>query len=167
MDEKFIYFKPNVWLDNMNHNILGTALGLVLALGGMMFVTNSVQIAVAQEGMGSQQGVIIGYGGQVFGVANVASNGHTMRVSAVTDLVPKQDMVFEAWLVDGNYAASGYPLSLGQFIKDGTLAFDENMVNSYTYTDIMVTMEPRNDADPKPAWSNAVGAYYLTVPFGK
>ena len=31
----------------------------------------------------------------------------------------------------------------------------------------MVTMEPRNDLDPKPAWSNAVGAYYLAPPFGK
>jgi hypothetical protein len=151
----------------MNHNLLGIALGFVLTLGSVMFVTGSGHIAVAQEGMNSQQGVLIGYGGQPFGVVNVASNGHTMRVSAVTDLVPNPDMVFEAWLVDGNYAASGYPLSLGQFIKDGSLAFDENMVNSYTYTDVMVTMEPRNDADPKPAWSNAVGAYYMAVPFGK
>jgi hypothetical protein len=56
--------------------------------------------------------------------------------------VPHQDKVFEAWLVDGNYAASGYPLSLGQFIKDGSLSFNENLVNAYTYTDIAVTMEP-------------------------
>jgi hypothetical protein len=97
---------------------------------------------------------------------NVVSNGHTTRVDGVTDLVPNPDMVFEAWLVDGNYAASGYPLSLGQFIKDGTLQFDENLVNSNTYTDIMVTMEPSNDLDPKPAWSNVVGAYYLAPPFG-
>jgi hypothetical protein len=151
----------------MNRNLLRIAIAFVLAFGSSLFVIGSNQIAVAQEGMNSQQGVLIGYGGQAFGVVNVASNGHTMRVSAVTDLVPKQDMVFEAWVVDGNYRASGYPLSLGQFIKDGSLAFDENMVNSYTYTDIMVTMEPRNDLDPKPAWSNAVGAYYLAVPFGK
>ena len=55
----------------------------------------------------------------------------------------------------------------GQFVKDGTLQFDESLINSNTYTDIMVTMEPRNDLDPKPAWSNAVGAYYLAPPFGK
>jgi hypothetical protein len=151
----------------MSHNLLGIAFGFVLAFGGMLVVNGFSQIATAQEGMDSQQGVLIGYGGQPFGVVNVASNGHTIRVSAVTDLVPNPDMVFEAWLVDGNYRASGYPLSLGQFIKDGSLAFDENMVNSYTYTDVMVTMEPRNDADPKPAWSNAVGAYYMAVPFGK
>jgi hypothetical protein len=151
----------------MSHNLLRIAFGFVLAFGGMLVVNGFSQIATAQEGMDSQQGVLIGYGGQPFGVVNVASNGHTMRVSAVTDLVPNPDMVFEAWLVDGNYRASGYPLSLGQFIRDGSLAFDENMVNSHTYTDIMVTMEPRNDADPKPAWSNAVGAYYMAVPFGK
>jgi hypothetical protein len=151
----------------MIHNLLGIVLGFVLALGGVMFVTGSGHIAVAQEGVDSQQGVFIGYNGQPFGVVNVASNGHTTRVDAVTDLVPNPDMVFEAWLVDGNYAASGYPLSLGQFVKDGTLQFDENLVNSNTYTDIMVTMEPRNDLDPKPAWSNAVGAYYLAPPFGK
>jgi cellulase/cellobiase CelA1 len=76
-------------------------------------------------------------------------------------------MVFEAWLTDGNYAASGYPLSLGQFIRDGTLSYNENLVNSYTFTDITVTMEPRDDKDPKPAWSNAVGAYLLAPPFGQ
>src|SRR5215203_1413650 len=100
----------------MNRNLLRIAFAFVLAFGSSLFVIGSNQITVAQEGMNSQQGVLIGYGGQVFGVVNVASNGHTMRVSAVTDLVPKQDMVFEAWVVDGNYRASGYPLSLGQFI---------------------------------------------------
>ena len=71
-------------------------------------------------------------GGQVFGVVNVASNGHSLKISSVTDLVPHQDKIFEAWLVDGNYAASGYPRSLGQFIKDGTLSYNENLVNAYT-----------------------------------
>jgi hypothetical protein len=151
----------------MSRNLLRIAFAFVFALGGVMFGVGSNQIVAAQEGMGGQQGVFIGYGGQVFGAVNVDSNGHTTRVSAVTDFIPNPDMVFEAWLIDGNYAASGYPLSLGQFIKDGTLAFDENMVNSYTYTDIMVTMEPKDDLDPKPAWSNVVGAYYMTVPFGQ
>jgi hypothetical protein len=151
----------------MSRNLLRIAFAFVFALGGVMFGVGSNQIVAAQEGMGSQQGVFVGYGGQVFGAVNVDSNGHTTRVSGVTDFIPNPDMVFEAWLIDGNYAASGYPLSLGQFIKDGTLAFDENLVNSYTYTDIMVTMEPKNDLDPKPAWSNVVGAYYMTVPFGQ
>jgi hypothetical protein len=81
--------------------------------------------------------------------------------------VPNQDKVFEAWLVDGNYAASGYPLSLGQFIKDGSLSYSENLVNAYTYTDIAITMEPKDDTDPKPSWSNQVGVYLLSPPFGK
>ena len=60
----------------------------------------------------------------------VASNGHSLKISSVTDLVPDQDKIFAAWLVDGNYAASGYPRSLGQFIKDGTLSYNENLVNA-------------------------------------
>ena len=31
------------------------------------------------------------------------------------------------------------------------------MVNLYTFTDVIATMEPRNDLDTKPAWSNSVG----------
>jgi len=65
---------------------------------------------------------------------------------------------FEAWIVDINYRAPDYTLSLGQFIKDRTLTFSENMVSSHTYTDIIVTIESRNNLDPKPAYSNAVGA---------
>ena len=87
---------------------------------------------MAQQGMETQNGVILGHGGQEFGVVKVASNGHSLKISSVTDLVPHQDKIFEAWLVDGNYAASGYPLSLGQFIKDGTLSYNENLVNAYT-----------------------------------
>jgi hypothetical protein len=148
-------------------NLLRVAFAFVLAFGGSLFVIGSNQNAIAQEGMGSQQGVLIGYGSQVFGVVNVASNGHTMRVSAVTDLVPNPDMVFEAWLVDGNYAASGYPLSLGQFIRMELWHSMKIWLIQILIPIIMVTMEPRNDLDPKPAWSNAVGAYYMAAPFGK
>ena len=34
-------------------------------------------------------------------------------------------------------------------------------MNAYTYTDIMVTVEPTDDKDPKPAWSQTVAAYDL------
>ena len=153
----------------MDNKLLGVIIAFVLALGSIAVIqgTTNLQTATAQQGMETQNGVILGYGGQVFGVVNVASNGHSLKISSVTDLVPLQDKVFEAWLVDGNYAASGYPLSLGQFIKDGTLSYNENLVNAYTYTDIAVTMEPRDDLDPKPSWSNQVGVYLLSAPFGK
>ena len=153
----------------MDNKLLGVIIAFVLGLGSIVVIQGaaSLQTATAQQGMATQNGVILGYGGQVFGVVNVASNGHSLKISAVTDLVPNQDHVFEAWLVDGNYAASGYPLSLGQFIKDGSLSYSENLVNAYTYTDIAVTMEPRDDLDPKPSWSNQVGIYLLSPPFGK
>jgi hypothetical protein len=152
----------------MNGKLLRVALAIMLSFGGAWLITGSTQqVATAQEGMKSQNGVLVGYGGQIFGLINVESNGHSTKVSAATDFVPNPDMVFEAWLVDGNYAASGYPMSLGQFIRDGTLSYNENLVNAYTFTDITVTMEPKDDKDPKPAWSNAVGAYYMASPFGQ
>jgi hypothetical protein len=153
----------------MDNKLSGVITAFLLALGSIVVIqgTTSLQTATAQEGMKTQKGVILGYGGMVFGIVNVASNGHSLKVSAVTDLVPYEDRVFEAWLVDGNYAASGYPLSLGQFVRDGSLSYNENLVNAYTFTDIAVTMEPRDDADPKPSWSNQVGVYLLSPPFGK
>jgi hypothetical protein len=53
-------------------------------------------------------------------------------------------------------------LSLGQFSPAGKLKFDENMVNAYTYSDIVVTLEPENDKDPKQAWSQSIAAYWAT-----
>ena len=70
-------------------------------------------------------------------------------------------------MVDGNYAASGYPLSLGQISPTGTLKYNENLVYAPTYTDLVVTLEPQNDKDPKPAWSQSVAAYWMGPPFGQ
>ena len=70
-------------------------------------------------------------------------------------------------MVDVNYAASGYPLSLGQISPDGTLTYNENLVYSRTYTDLVVTLKPQNDKDPKPAWSQSVAAYWMAPPFGQ
>lgn len=32
---------------------------------------------------------------------------------------------------------------------------------------LMVTLEPENDKDPKPAWSQSVAVYRLIPPFGQ
>ena len=37
---------------------------------------------------------------------------------------------------------------LGEFSKNGTLTYKEQMVNPYTYTQFIVTEEPFEDADP-------------------
>jgi hypothetical protein len=154
----------------INNKMLGVVVAAALTLSALVLALapTTLQTANGQDGaMISQTGVLVGYGGSIFGLVNVDSNGHVIDIAASTNYVPQADHVFEAWLVDGNYAASGYALSLGQFIKDGTLTFNENMVNSNTYTDIIVTTEPRNDKDPKPAYSTTVAAYYLTPPFGQ
>ena len=75
--------------------------------------------------------------------------------------------VFEVWMVDGNYRASGYPLSSRQISRTGTLKYIESLVYSPTYIDLVVTLEAENDKDPGPYWSQAVAAYWLASPFGQ
>ena len=133
-------------------------------IAGTFLLNNHVMQANAV--MVSQSGALIGYGGQIFGLADVSTDNHKTNIKVVSDLVPPAGKVFEVWMVDGNYAASGYPLSLGQ-ISNGTLKFYEDMVYAPTYTDLVVTLEPQDDKDPKPAWSQSVAAYWLAPPFGQ
>ena len=115
----------------------------------------------------TQTGVVVGYGGQPFGLVDISTNGRTTEVSIATDFLPPPGKVFEAWLVDGGGGASGYPLSLGQLFASGTLKYNEHMVNADTYTDLIITIEPVNDLDPGGNWYETVGAYLLASPFGK
>ena len=55
------------------------------------YVQGQMAHSVNSNGKARQNGVILGHGGQVFGVANVASNGHSLKISSVTDLVTHQD----------------------------------------------------------------------------
>ena len=56
-------------------------------------------------------------------------------------------------------------VSLGEFSKNGTLTYEEQMVNPYTYTQFIVTEEPFEDADPNGA--AATGGIQLQTPFGR
>jgi hypothetical protein len=87
--------------------------------------------------------------------------------SITSGFIDPSGKVFEVWMVNGNYRASGYPLSLDQISPTGTLKYIESLVHSPTYTDLVVTLEPENDKDPKPNWSQAVAAYWLASPFGQ
>ena len=40
-------------------------------------------------------------------------------------------------------------------------------INAYTYTDLAVTVEPKDDLDPKPATSQQVGVAVFSSPYGK
>ena len=114
-----------------------------------------------------QTGALIGYGGTVFGVANVCTNGYTVNVDLATNYQPKEGWVFNAWLVDDGYGGSGYPLVLGKVLDQGTLSFDEIQTNARTWTDIVVTQQPVNSLSPLPSWSNSVAQTWLAPPIGQ
>ena len=114
-----------------------------------------------------QTGALIGYGGTVFGLANVCTDGHTINVDIATNYQPPSGKVLEAWLVDGAYEGSGYALIMGKILASGTLGFQKIMTNAKTYTDIVITQEPANDPSLVASWSNSVAQTWLIPPFGQ
>lgn len=149
----------------MKFSIIAVLITSVIGVALILLPFENAQATSTTEQ--SQSGVLVGYGGQLFGLVDISTNGRTTEVNIATDFLPPPDKVFEAWLVDGGGGASGYPLSLGQLFPSGTLKFDEHLVNAYTYTDLIITVEPVNDLDPGGAWSQTVAAYLLASPFGK
>ncbi|MFZ0554343.1 MAG: hypothetical protein WAM26_03535 [Nitrososphaeraceae archaeon] len=119
------------------------------------------------EPLKCQRGALIGYGGTVFGLADVCTNGHRIDVDIATNFIPQSGKVFEAWLVDDAFEGSGYALSMGKILATGTLDFREVMNNAMTYTDIVITQEPDNDPSPLASWSNSVAETWLIPPFGQ
>jgi len=140
----------------------------VSVIVGMFLLNNQAMQANAQgNATASQSGALLGYGGQIFGLADVSTNDHLTKISLTSGFIAPSGKVFEVWMVDGNYRASGYSLSLGQISPTGTLKYIESLVYSPTYTDLVVTLEPQNDKDPKPAWSQSIAAYWMIPPFGQ
>jgi hypothetical protein len=62
---------------------------------------------------------------------------HTVNLVANISTLPKEGKIFEGSLADGG--GSGYKLSLGEFLKNGTLDYTATMANPYTYTQFLVT----------------------------
>ena len=114
-----------------------------------------------------QTGALIGYGGTIFGLADVCTNGNLIDVDITTNYIPQPGKVFEAWLVDDLSKGSDYALSMGKILNSGVLRFHEVMNNATTYTDIVMTQEPAGDLSPLPSWSNAVAQTWLLPPFGQ
>ncbi len=103
-----------------------------------------------------------GFGTEKIGTVSVDVQNKTADLSINMTAIPKPDKVFEAWLVDAD--GSNYKLSLGA-IEAGSLTTSEHMVNPYTYTEFIITEEPKDDVDP-----NAAGTYggaELPTPFGR
>ena len=143
------------------------AITLVAALGLALAPSALASVQAQAEATKCQTGALIGYGGTVFGVANVCTNGYTINVDLATNYLPKEGWVFNAWLVDDSYEGSGYPLVMGKILESGTLSFDEIQTNARTWTDIVVTQQPANSLSPLPSWSNSVAQTWLIPPFGQ
>ncbi len=103
-----------------------------------------------------------GFGPEKIGTLSIDATGNKATISAKVTTTPKQDKVYEAWLVDTG--GSNYKLSLGQFDK-GQLQFTQNMVNPYTYSQFIITEEPQNDKDPNAA--GTLAGTDLPPPFGQ
>jgi hypothetical protein len=143
------------------------AITLIAALGLALAPSTMANVQATTIKTTCQTGALIGYGGTVFGLANVCTNGYTINVDLSTNYKPKEGWVFNAWLVDDSYGGSGYPLVLGKVLEQGTLSFDEIQTNARTWTDIVVTQQPANSLSPLPSWSNSVAQTWLSPPFGQ
>ena len=103
-----------------------------------------------------------GFGPDKIGTLNVDATGNKTTITVTISVQPKQDKVFEGWLVDAG--GSNYKLSLGQ-VTNGKLQFTENMVNPYTYSQFIITEEPKADKDPNA--TDTYGGVDLPTPFGQ
>ncbi|MGB7634330.1 MAG: hypothetical protein WBL68_11445 [Nitrososphaeraceae archaeon] len=143
------------------------AITLIAALGLAIAPSALANVHAQAEATKCQTGALIGYGGTVFGVANLCTNGYTINVDLATNYQPKEGWVFNAWLVDDSYEGSGYPLVMGKVLNAGTLSFDEIQTNARTWTDIVVTQQPADSLSPLPSWSNSVAQTWLVPPMGQ
>jgi hypothetical protein len=103
-----------------------------------------------------------GFGEDKIGTVSIDATGTKTTITTNITATPKQDKVFEAWLVDEG--GSNYKLSLGQ-ATDGHLEYSANLVNPYTFKQFIISEEPKSDTDP-----NAAGTFAgadLPPPFGQ
>ena len=113
-----------------------------LFLGFVPFISGTV---LGQQGPTVEQTyALVGFGGVIFGLAHVESDGKNLSVQISTPLVPSENREFEAWLLDDLRPGSEYYQSLGPINQNGTLNYDNFLMNPYTFTHIMVTSEPEN-----------------------
>lgn len=102
-------------------------------------------------------------GGEKMGTLTVKPNEHRVLIVANMTAPPAEGKVFEGFLVDSG--GSEYKMSLGEFSQNGTLEYEETLVNPYTFTQFIVTEEPFEDTDPNAA--AALAGAELQTPFGQ
>jgi Anti-sigma-K factor rskA, C-terminal len=140
-----------------NHLATVIALVLVAALFTVVQLAHAQQINIdVTKPTGDKP-----FGGEKIGTVSITPQGHVVKVVGNMTSSPSAGKVYEGWFVDAG--GSGYKLSLGEFAKNGTIHFDQQMVNPFTYTQFMVTEEPFEDVDPNAG--GAVGGAQLQAPF--
>ncbi|MGA9219511.1 MAG: hypothetical protein WBZ50_12790, partial [Nitrososphaeraceae archaeon] len=95
------------------------------------------------------------YGGEKIGNLTVGfasqgyepTSGGLVNLTAHVGLFPAPGSVLEGWLIDPDIP-SYFNLTLGQFVN-GTLRFDQYMVNPAVYKFFVVSQEPVGDTDPR------------------
>ena len=147
--------------------IKGTITILLMTFVGLTIASFSFENVQAQNPPKCQTNALIGVGGVIFGAANVCTNGYTINVDLATNYLPKEDWVFNAWLVDDAGNGSGYAAVMGKILETGDLQFTEVQTNARTWTDIVVTQQPADSLSPLPSWSNSVATTWLAPPFGQ
>lgn len=103
------------------------------------------------------------YGGEKIGDIAINSDGHQTDIKGLISASPAEGNVFEAWLVDEG--GSGYQISLGQIMENGTIDISQHMVNPFTYSVFTITEEPQDDVDPNAA--DPIAGSELEIPFGQ
>ncbi len=104
-----------------------------------------------------------GFGNENIGTVAIDAANTKTTITANITAKPGQDKIFEAWLVDEG--GSNYKVSLGQVI-DGSLQYTANLVNPFTFTQFIITEEPKSDPDPNAAGTFA-GAQLPKPQFGQ
>jgi hypothetical protein len=136
---------------------------VVAALFSITLGIQSVDAAPVTYNLTKSKNPGPGFGDEKIGTLSIdTKDNKTYILANLSDTAPKQDKVFEAWLVDAG--GSNYKLSLGQ-VTEGNLQFTEKLVNPYTYKQFIITEEPANDKDPNAA--DTYGGVELPIPYGQ
>jgi hypothetical protein len=156
-------------LKKVNFIFIGCLLLSLVSVGGLSLAgpySIRIQMAEAQQLSGDITALSGGnpFGGEILGTISVDSDGNQTNIVADLNESPGEGNEFEGWLVDVGPEGSGYKLSLGQF-SNGTLNFNQSMINPYTYKNFEVTEEPNDDLDPNAA--DSIAGFELDTPFGQ
>lgn len=73
--------------------------------------------------------------------------GELVNITAAIGMSPPAGSIFEGWRIDPDIPTF-YNLTLGQFVN-GTLSFDQYMVNTTVYKFFVVSQEQVGDTGPR------------------